>query len=77
MALQILATQLVIVAAFTLFGRPEMYLFLWLLPWLTVWKVVSATGMELALKERPGREPPATAVFTNRPAKKKKKKTKK
>jgi len=38
-ALKIFATQGVIFAGFALTGRPEMYLFLWLLPWLTVWKV--------------------------------------
>ena len=38
-ALQIFATQGVIFAAFAVAGRPELYLFLWLLPWLTVWKV--------------------------------------
>lgn len=40
-AFGILACQAVILAAFTAFGRPEMYLFLWLLPWLTVWKVLN------------------------------------
>jgi fatty acid desaturase len=38
-ALRILASQAVIIAVFTAIGRPELYLFLWLLPWLTVWKV--------------------------------------
>lgn len=40
-ALRIVATQIVILATFTLIGRPELYLFLWLLPWLTVWKVLN------------------------------------
>ena len=38
-ALKILASQAMILAVFVAIGRPELYLFLWLLPWLTVWKV--------------------------------------
>ncbi len=38
-ALRILASQAVIITIFTAIGRPELCLFLWLLPWLTVWKV--------------------------------------
>jgi fatty acid desaturase len=40
-ASKILATQVVIVALFTALGRPELYLFLWLAPWLTVWRVIN------------------------------------
>jgi fatty acid desaturase len=40
-ALKILATQVVIVALFTALGRPELYLLLWLAPWLTVWRVIN------------------------------------
>ncbi|MEL7158625.1 MAG: fatty acid desaturase [Actinomycetota bacterium] len=40
-AVRILACQLPILAAFTLIGRPELYLFLWLLPHLTVWRVIN------------------------------------
>jgi fatty acid desaturase len=40
-ALQILATQVAIAAAFTAYGRPELYLFLWLAPWLTVWRLIN------------------------------------
>jgi fatty acid desaturase len=37
----IVATQLVILGLFTLFGHPWLYLFLWLLPDLTVWRVMN------------------------------------
>jgi fatty acid desaturase len=40
-ALKILATQVVLVAAFTALGRPELYLFLWVAPWMTVWRVIN------------------------------------
>ena len=40
-ALRIFATQLVLLAGFTALGRPELYLFLWLAPWLTVWRVIN------------------------------------
>jgi fatty acid desaturase len=40
-AARILAAQVVLLAACTLAGRPELYLFLWLLPWLTVWRVLN------------------------------------
>ncbi|CAN5555977.1 hypothetical protein BH20ACT2_BH20ACT2_09350 [soil metagenome] len=40
-ALRIAAAQLVLISGFTLLGRPELYLFLWLLPWLTVWRVIN------------------------------------
>jgi fatty acid desaturase len=36
---RILAVQAVLLALFTLAGRPELYLFLWLLPYMTVWRV--------------------------------------
>ena len=40
-ALRILATQVALVAAFAVLGRPELYLFLWLAPWMTVWRVIN------------------------------------
>lgn len=40
-AVRILATQAVLLAGYTALGRPELYLFLWLLPWLTVWRVLN------------------------------------
>lgn len=40
-ALQIVATQLVVLGAFTLIGRPELYAFLWLLPEMSVWRVLN------------------------------------
>ena len=40
-ALKILVAQSVLVAAFVALGRPELYLFLWLMPWLTVWRVIN------------------------------------
>jgi fatty acid desaturase len=38
-AVKILAAQGIIFGVFAAFGRPGMYLLLWLLPWLTIWKV--------------------------------------
>jgi fatty acid desaturase len=40
-ALRILGTQLVLLVLCTAVGRPELYLFLWLAPWLTVWRVLN------------------------------------
>ena len=40
-ALRILATQAVILAGFTVVGRPELYLLLWLAPWMTGWRVIN------------------------------------
>ena len=40
-ARRILATQVVILGLFTLAGHPWLYLFLWLLPDLTVWRVMN------------------------------------
>ncbi len=40
-AWKILATQVVILGLFTLAGHPWLYLFLWLLPDLTVWRVMN------------------------------------
>jgi fatty acid desaturase len=40
-ALRILGTQLVILGIFTAFGRPELYPLLWLLPWMTGWRVIN------------------------------------
>jgi fatty acid desaturase len=40
-AWSILATQLVILGLFTVAGHPWLYLFLWLLPDLTVWRVMN------------------------------------
>jgi fatty acid desaturase len=31
----------VILAAFTLAGRPELYVVLWLVPWMTSWRVIN------------------------------------
>ncbi len=38
---QIVMVQLVILGVFSAAGRPELYLFLWLAPWMTVWKVLN------------------------------------
>ena len=40
-ALQILGVQAVILLGFTLIGRPELYVFLWLLPEMSVWRVLN------------------------------------
>jgi fatty acid desaturase len=40
-ALRIVAAQAVLLAGFTLAGRPELYLVLWLLPWMTSWRVLN------------------------------------
>jgi fatty acid desaturase len=40
-AARILGTQLVLLAVATALGRPELYLGLWLLPWLTSWRVIN------------------------------------
>ncbi|HEX6421382.1 MAG TPA: fatty acid desaturase, partial [Acidimicrobiales bacterium] len=40
-ALRILAGQLVVLAPLALAGRAELYLVLWLAPWLTVWQVIN------------------------------------
>ena len=40
-ALRILGTQVALLAAFAVIGRPELYLLLWLAPWLTVWRVLN------------------------------------
>lgn len=40
-ALRILGVQVVLVLGFALVGRPELYLFLWLAPWMTVWRVLN------------------------------------
>jgi fatty acid desaturase len=37
----IFATQFVLIALFTVAGHPWLYLFLWLLPFLTVWRVIN------------------------------------
>ncbi|MBK5222074.1 MAG: fatty acid desaturase family protein [Acidimicrobiia bacterium] len=41
LATRILGTQLVLLGAATAAGRPELYLGLWLLPWMTSWRVVN------------------------------------
>jgi fatty acid desaturase len=41
LALQILGTQAVVLAGFTLAGRPELYVLLWLAPWMSVWRVLN------------------------------------
>lgn len=38
---RILGTQAVILLAFALAGRPELYLLVWLAPWMTVWRVLN------------------------------------
>jgi fatty acid desaturase len=40
-AQEIVIVQLVLLAAFALIGRPELYLFLWLLPQMSVWRVLN------------------------------------
>ena len=40
-AVKIMACQLPILAAFVLVGRPELYVLLWWLPHLTVWRVIN------------------------------------
>jgi fatty acid desaturase len=40
-AARILAAQVVLLALFTLAGRPELYVLLWLLPWMTSWRVLN------------------------------------
>ncbi len=40
-ALSILGTQAVLLAAFTLAGWPQLYLVLWLVPWMTSWRVIN------------------------------------
>jgi fatty acid desaturase len=40
-ATRILATQVALLLAATAAGRPELYLGLWLLPWLTSWRVMN------------------------------------
>jgi fatty acid desaturase len=39
--LRILAGQLLVLVPLVLIGRPELYLVLWLAPWLTVWRVLN------------------------------------
>ena len=41
LALRIAAGQLVVLVPLALIGRPELYLFLWLAPWMTVWRVIN------------------------------------
>jgi fatty acid desaturase len=41
LALRIVGAQLGLLALFVLAGRPELYLFLWLLPWMTSWRVIN------------------------------------
>src|SRR5262249_12382709 len=41
LALRILGTQLVLLLAFALVGRPELYFLLWLAPWMTAWRVIN------------------------------------
>jgi len=40
-ALAILATQVVILAAFTAAGWPQLYFLLWLAPWMTGWRIIN------------------------------------
>jgi fatty acid desaturase len=41
LARNIVVAQLVILGLFTLAGRPELYPVLWLLPWMTSWRVIN------------------------------------
>jgi fatty acid desaturase len=38
---RIVGTQAVILAVFVVLGRPELYALLWLLPWMTSWRVIN------------------------------------
>lgn len=40
-AARIFAAQAVVLAVCVAFGRPELYVFLWFLPWMTVWRVLN------------------------------------
>jgi fatty acid desaturase len=40
-AVSILGVQAVVLAVCAAFGRPELYLFMWLAPWMTVWRVLN------------------------------------
>ncbi len=40
-ALRIVVAQLVLLGIVAAFGRPELYVFLWFLPWMTVWRVLN------------------------------------
>jgi fatty acid desaturase len=40
-AVRILVTQGLLLAVFTAFGRPELYVLLWFAPWMTVWRVLN------------------------------------
>lgn len=40
-ALRILAGQLLVLVPLCVIGRPELYLLLWLAPWMTVWRVLN------------------------------------
>jgi len=41
LAVRILGAQVVVLAVFTLAGWPQLYLLLWLAPWMTVWRVIN------------------------------------
>ena len=40
-AARIFASQLVLLAAFTFAGWPQLYVVLWFLPWMTTWRVIN------------------------------------
>lgn len=40
-AVRVIASQVAILLAFTLAGWPQLYLFLWFLPWMTEWRVIN------------------------------------
>ena len=40
-ALRIVGAQVVLLAIATAFGRPELWLLLWFLPWMTLWRVTN------------------------------------
>ncbi len=41
LALRILGAQAVVLLVFALIGWPQLYLLLWLAPWMTVWRVIN------------------------------------
>lgn len=58
-ALPIVYAQLGVLAIFTAIGRPELYLLLWLAPWMTSWRVINRLraiaehgGMEMSKDRR-------------------------
>ena len=57
-ASRIVVSQLVVLALFTAVGRPELYLLLWWLPYMTVWRVINrlrAIGEHAGMERSPDR----------------------